>query len=80
MCRAATHARASAGEISAALRRLGCGLTSTQVEELVASIDTDGDGTVNIEEFVAALASAGGSQHRGALTPAQEVRQWNRSY
>jgi hypothetical protein len=55
-------------------------LTSTQVEELVASIDTDGDGTVNIEEFVAALASAGGSQHRGALTPAQEVRQWNPSY
>ena len=48
----------STDEFGNALRRLGLGLSDTQIEQIVAEMDTNGDGRVNFEEFYIRIKGA----------------------
>ena len=56
-------------EFAQAMKRLGLGLDASQTTELARMMDTDGDGEISAEEFVAALAEA---KERAAAGPEQE--------
>ena len=45
-------------ELTEGLKRLGLGLTTTQIERLAATLDEDNSGEISVDEFVGGLEKA----------------------
>ena len=59
-------------EFKEALRRMDIGLTQQQVREVIAAVDADANGTVELGEFVAQLEAQGYRSPRAAAAAAAE--------
>lgn len=54
----------SQAELGTALEKLGLKVAGEQLSEFMASIDSDGSGTINLQEFLAATAELSLKQHK----------------